>query len=327
MLKSLKYVAISLLAIFILSGCTGTPVYNVDNSNVIDGTHKLKRVEMAIKKGAKRKGWRVKKVKTGLLTAKNNVRGKHLVVVNIVYDTKGYKISYKDSKNLKYDPEAKTIHKSYNKWVATLEKNIDYELANMEMSGGSSVSTTPSNTNSTPASAPVEKMAKKSSVDKSKYNKVNSIDLSGKTIYISSVAPYAAKSRIADNIKIECTLNKQLMDFIQEFALNEGLDVKIKNKPSSKDIILKVEITDAVSRGGAFRGHRKFVVISGNLVQGDKSYGSFKAARMSGGGVFGGYKGSCSVLGRTVKALGKDVSKWLYSPDHGARLGDRYLID
>ena len=33
--------------------------------------------------------------------------------------------------------------------------------------------------------------------------------------------------------------------------------------------------------------------------------------RNSGGGFGGGYKGSCSVLGRCTKALGKDIAGWL----------------
>jgi hypothetical protein len=40
------------------------------------------------------------------------------------------------------------------------------------------------------------------------------------------------------------------------------------------------------------------------------------------GGAFGGFKGSCSVLGRTVKALGKDIAQWLVQPAKGSQLGD-----
>lgn len=34
-------------------------------------------------------------------------------------------------------------------------------------------------------------------------------------------------------------------------------------------------------------------------------------SRNSGGGIGGGFKDSCDVLGRCVKTLGKDTSKWL----------------
>jgi hypothetical protein len=41
------------------------------------------------------------------------------------------------------------------------------------------------------------------------------------------------------------------------------------------------------------------------------------------GGAFAGYKGSCSVLGRTIKAIGKDVAEWMKAPSKDAQLGDR----
>jgi len=40
------------------------------------------------------------------------------------------------------------------------------------------------------------------------------------------------------------------------------------------------------------------------------------------GGAFGGFKGNCSVLGRTVKALGEDIAGWLTHPDKDGLLGD-----
>jgi hypothetical protein len=40
------------------------------------------------------------------------------------------------------------------------------------------------------------------------------------------------------------------------------------------------------------------------------------------GGAFAGFKGSCSVLGRTVEALGEDIGGWLAAPRDGASLGD-----
>ncbi|MEJ2404442.1 MAG: hypothetical protein P8171_09165 [Candidatus Thiodiazotropha sp.] len=36
----------------------------------------------------------------------------------------------------------------------------------------------------------------------------------------------------------------------------------------------------------------------------------------------GSFKGTCSILGRCVKALGKDISEWLINPTMNARLGE-----
>jgi hypothetical protein len=79
---------------------------------------------------------------------------------------------------------------------------------------------------------------------------------------------------------------------------------------------------DAVSMGNAFLGHQKFTKVRGTLLQDGTKVASFKARRNSMGGAFAGFKGSCSVLGRTVEAMGEDIATWLTDPRDGASLGD-----
>ncbi|WP_417332925.1 hypothetical protein [Halarcobacter sp.] len=316
MKKTSLITGLILAFLLMLSGCRSASVQNIDNSGYISGSKvTTKKVERAIQKGAMRKGWSTKRIKTGLLEARINVRGKHLVIVDIAYDTKGYKISYKDSRNMNYDPSSNTIHGNYNKWIANLERNINYELAQIGVIGN--LSATREVTNIAP---------KSSSTSSNNYKKADSSAISGKRIYIKNITPYSSNERIAENIKTECTINEQLASFIKKFAEEQGLKVEYKNTPSSQDLFLDVKIVDAFSQGGAFRGHAKFTSIEGRLVKGNKSYGSFKAARVSGGGFWGAYKSSCAVLGRTVEALGKDVATWLYSPIDNAKLGDTSYI-
>ena len=42
----------------------------------------------------------------------------------------------------------------------------------------------------------------------------------------------------------------------------------------------------------------------------------------AGGGAFGGFKGTCSILGRCIKAIGADIAKWLANPTMDAMLGN-----
>jgi len=312
-----KYIGIALF-LLILTGCKSTAIYNIDNSQSIQSKASIKQVENAIRKGALRKNWSIKKVKEGLLTASINVRGKHTAVVSVPYTTKGYKLDYKSSKGLNYDADANTIHKNYNKWVSYLEKNINYELAQI------GIQQTTSAIRTTPVSQPV--ITPPVTTLASNLKKSGDLNLEGKTVYIKSIIPYAPTAPVAANIKAECIIDQQLSEFILKSAQASGLNVVVKNDIGKNDIQLKVEIVDAVSRGGAFRGHNKYVSISGALVQGDKVYQTFKAARISGGGFWGAYKSSCAVLGRTVKALGKDTAVWLSSPIDGAKLGDTYLL-
>ena len=45
-------------------------------------------------------------------------------LVDITHDTKVFSITYKDSVNLDYNAENKTIHRNYNGWIRNLEKGI-----------------------------------------------------------------------------------------------------------------------------------------------------------------------------------------------------------
>lgn len=145
------------------------------------------------------------------------------------------------------------------------------------------------------------------------------------SIQLLSAIDYDPDSRIQQNVRTECiNLGKKLSDFTQQYAAKHGIDVELVNEinTNSSGKTLEVYMTEAVSSGNAFIGHRKYVAIRGTLWENGEKIAEFTGGRYSGGGAFGGYKGSCSVLGRCVKALGKDVAGWLKSPNNNASLGD-----
>lgn len=143
-------------------------------------------------------------------------------------------------------------------------------------------------------------------------------------VVVAKPVPYAADSDIASNIKEECKLTTELPDFVAEFAQQHGVTVTFANAVTAQTPgrVLEMQITDAVSQGNAWMGHHKSTTVAGKLYQDGKLVGSFLGKRNSMGGMFAGYKGSCSVLGRTVKALGEDIGAWLAAPTMDARLGD-----
>jgi hypothetical protein len=136
--------------------------------------------------------------------------------------------------------------------------------------------------------------------------------------------PYSEDGDIADNIKQECKINEQLADFVQQDAKRQGVDVQFSNGPldTTTGRVLELRITNAISMGNAWIGHQKAASAMGALYENGAKVASFKARRHSMGGAFAGYKGSCSVLGRTVEAMGEDIGTWLKSPVDGAKLGD-----
>lgn len=144
-------------------------------------------------------------------------------------------------------------------------------------------------------------------------------------ITMAKPVPYADDAIIAGKIKKECDIQNQLAAYTEEYA-REGHNLTVKFvdavQADAPGMILDVHINDAVSAGHPFIGHRKTTLVTGKLYRDGELIGSFAGRRNSMGGAFGGYKGSCSVLGRTVKALGRDIAEWLKSPTMDAQLGD-----
>jgi hypothetical protein len=143
-------------------------------------------------------------------------------------------------------------------------------------------------------------------------------------VRLQSLVPYAEDNFVAANIKAECPIGRQLADFVREFSARSGVNVVFDDAASqaTEGRVLMLEIIDAQSVGNAWTGHMKSTSVLGVLYDNGERIAAFRARRHSRGGFGAGFKGSCSVLGRTVRAIGSDIASWLVSPVDGARLGD-----
>lgn len=144
------------------------------------------------------------------------------------------------------------------------------------------------------------------------------------SLVIDSKVPYAEDARVRDAVKDECELEQKFARFIKEYAENKGFTVIKSNDEKAKDVSkrLFVEIDDVRGSGGGAWSGGKMVHAVGKLTENGKTIGTFKVQRTSGGGAFGAFKGTCSILGRDVKAMGKDISAWLKKPKMKSYLGE-----
>ncbi len=145
---------------------------------------------------------------------------------------------------------------------------------------------------------------------------VMSFQATAQTIIVPKPVPYSADSDIAGNIKHECAIDVKLADFIADYAKARKITVSFmgETNPTIPGRVLVLEIRDAQSSGNAFLGHHKSTTVRGQYYEDSKLIGSFKDRRDSMGGLFQGFKGSCSVLGRTVRAIGQDIAEWMVHP-------------
>ena len=145
------------------------------------------------------------------------------------------------------------------------------------------------------------------------------------SVTIAKQIPYSKDAEVPDAVAKECQLPEKISQFIQEYAKEDKkVDIKVVDSVSASTPgkVLVMEITNLEGTGGGAWSGAKFVTTKGILYENGKEIGSFKAKRRSGGGAFGGFKGTCSILGRCTKEIGKDVSEWLQSPTMNAKLGD-----
>jgi hypothetical protein len=149
------------------------------------------------------------------------------------------------------------------------------------------------------------------------------IPVSGEPIKVAMLIPFDQTTQVPHAVKSECALGNKLSDFIHSYGREYSSNVvKVGKIDGEQGKVLDVKITNVHgTAGGAWSG-AKSVAIEGKLTENGKVIGTFRGSRYSGGGAFGGFKGTCAILGRCVKALGRDVAQWLQSPVMNARLGD-----
>jgi hypothetical protein len=143
-------------------------------------------------------------------------------------------------------------------------------------------------------------------------------------VSVRKTAPYTDSTLIAKNIIDECGLPESQMKVLHEQAKELGAAIVEDEEAvaANKGRVLLLETANAISGGNAFVGHRKQVIVKGRLLENGEEIGNFTAIRGSGGGMWGGYKSSCSVLYRCQTTLAKDILTWLANPTKDARIGE-----
>lgn len=128
-----------------------------------------------------------------------------------------------------------------------------------------------------------------------------------------------ADGATSQKVQDECGLQRDIPKFIAAYA-KDGVTLVENFDTAGRR--LELTITNAYAPGGGAWSGAKWVEVSGTLYQGDQQVGSFISSRYSTGGMFGGFKGTCSIVGRCGKVIGKDIAAWLKNPSENAKLGD-----
>lgn len=145
------------------------------------------------------------------------------------------------------------------------------------------------------------------------------------TLNLGKKAVFEKGANIPQAVKDECGLETKIIEFVQKFAGKSFDKIVLVDNASANTAgtALSIRISGALAPKGGTTSGFKSLTIKGTLWRNGKVAGTFTATRMtSGGASFIGYKGTCSMLGRCAKTLGKDVAGWLEKPTMNAKLGD-----
>lgn len=141
-----------------------------------------------------------------------------------------------------------------------------------------------------------------------------------------NIAPvvFAKDLQVRDAVRNECQLLTKLPGFVQSYAQDQYAGINLNAKRSTKSDFLEIKIIDLPKyKKNAWAGRGgQWVTVKGSLLRKGKKTVTFTANRGSMGGFMGAYKGTCALLGRCTKTLGKDIAEWLKNPVDGASLGD-----
>jgi hypothetical protein len=166
------------------------------------------------------------------------------------------------------------------------------------------------------AGTPAEPIAESSS------DMTTKIAGSGTGLLVIKEVTFGSDASVPEAVKNECALLSGLSAAIKANAAHHYATVLEGSTAPANADVLSIEIINLMGPGGGAWSGGKSVMIKGTLSKQGKAVSSFKALRVSGGGVFGGYMGTCAILGRCVRTLGKDVAGWLQNPTPNATLGN-----
>ncbi|MET0352024.1 MAG: hypothetical protein ABW067_19655 [Rhizobacter sp.] len=138
-------------------------------------------------------------------------------------------------------------------------------------------------------------------------------------VYLETPVTFAPGAGVVEKVREECKLEDM---FVREaspfFAKANGGDATIAADADPQASRVRVQITHVLGVGGGAWSGPKSMSIEASLVENGKVTRSTKLTRSTTGGAFGGFKGTCTILERSAKALGKDVVGWVANPKDAA---------
>lgn len=141
------------------------------------------------------------------------------------------------------------------------------------------------------------------------------------TVYVGTSTPFAEDSGVTDNVRNECGFETRLPKYLKSYAKKSGVKVVLTDDPldSLEGRVLVLTTTNVFAPGGGGYSGVKTATVEGKLMDNGEVVGTASSHRRA---LMGMMPGTCSMLKRVAKILGRDFGEWLANPTMDATLGD-----
>ncbi|MBM3115797.1 hypothetical protein [Jeongeupia naejangsanensis] len=143
-----------------------------------------------------------------------------------------------------------------------------------------------------------------------------------KAVLLEVPVTYHADAGVVAKVKEECKPEEQLATRVGEVMKKlsrEGTGTVASAAEAAEAgdaAVLRLQITHVLGVGGGAFSGPKAITVNAELLEGGKVVRQTKINRWSIGGVFGAFKGTCSILDRSAAAIGKDLGRWVRDPSY-----------
>lgn len=130
---------------------------------------------------------------------------------------------------------------------------------------------------------------------------------------------YHPQASVAPHVKAECKIEDKLSQQIGTMLakLNRTGDGTVAaGVDTAGAALLRVQITHVLGVGGGAWSGPKAVTVDVDLLENGKVTRHTHINRWTTGGMWGGFKGTCSLLDRNIAAIAKDLQSWVRDPSY-----------
>ena len=128
---------------------------------------------------------------------------------------------------------------------------------------------------------------------------------------------YHPSAGVDQTVRTECQIESMLVrhvgDQLKRVYRTEDVLVDKGGEAAGRPV-LRLQITHVLGVGGGAWSGPKAITVSAELVGNDGQVRQTKINRWSVGGMWGGFKGTCSILDRCAVSIGKDLARWVKDP-------------